>query len=931
MATFTAEPNQIIRELQVFLAGSTHSGKVRRAEVTNSALFLLKHLPVAKEAVLEFMNSLFDEAVNNRILKIELEDNATVASNVASDEHFLSEVYSMLFSFVKDNPGAWAPIICKWTLGLLGYLSSKYADRRVVPHPGNFPEVLQLWMSCHPTRTLMNLTTQSLSILIESDPDVCIDSLLEISVQHSPHFDWVVAHIGSCFPQTIISRVIACGLKDFCMHQDAQQKGNLSSEKNVPRLTSVVGILGHLAGTYGTEIQKALFELFQESFVDNPTKEQVLTVPFLLQLASLSDVLLRITTSEFVTILTPTVLNNLAKQARHWNKAAVFSSSSMLHLVLHLLLRSAEGGCQVVQSLLDIITPSKNQIPIDEKVQEATGRILDALLLDIQQLVHSGSVDIPILDSLKSHIPELCECLIEEKSTRTGWVLNLLKFLCLHGEETTSSKILGQLLQALKGEKHFSFLKTLLFHVEPHQPSILPKTVSWQLQEMKAGSLAYPLRLVKNLISLMKSKEYSPKIIETLRENIETLVTQPSLTMMEYYDAIIELLSLTAAPEEMSVSAVNKIASACVYYFFAVTGQKDLDKRKLILKRVNVCQKLLKILCQQSACQHIAIRMLLEGVLSERHCRNFGSSLVTPKSANQSNYTKEKSLLVEIGKHATDITLPQSHSSVFHAGVIGNGLRALERIELLPDSEILLNKQLFLQLIHSCCSPYKLDSTEKSVKSYKQGGMKIVALLTVELVSPDIMFNGLPWPDEDTQKVTIERDLNIKQMFCTHPVLWNLLYAIASIHPSLCYCSVLLRAIVAVVMTHWGSCQAKLASHLPEQLELTKKVIELLSLGQLLPPPLAYVGDILPHLPPFELSCVLADIWQYMHDNVPSPALFTGRDSSSGQMWRDFSREAGPETAAPKCDKKYTDRLRIIMQKNIEKFGSLYVTFFEGF
>ena len=30
-------------------------------------------------------------------------------------------------------------------------------------------------------------------------PDVCVDALLEASVKYSPHFDWVVAHIGFVF------------------------------------------------------------------------------------------------------------------------------------------------------------------------------------------------------------------------------------------------------------------------------------------------------------------------------------------------------------------------------------------------------------------------------------------------------------------------------------------------------------------------------------------------------------------------------------------------------------------------------------------------------------------------------------------------------------------------------------------------------------
>lgn len=36
----------------------------------------------------------------------------------------------------------------------------------------------------------------SVSFRVGGAPDMCVDSLLEASVKYSPHFDWVVAHIG---------------------------------------------------------------------------------------------------------------------------------------------------------------------------------------------------------------------------------------------------------------------------------------------------------------------------------------------------------------------------------------------------------------------------------------------------------------------------------------------------------------------------------------------------------------------------------------------------------------------------------------------------------------------------------------------------------------------------------------------------------------
>ena len=36
---------------------------------------------------------------------------------------------------------------------------------------------------------------------------------------------------------------------------------------------------------------------------------------------------------------------------------------------------------------------------------------------------------------------------------------------------------------------------------------------------------------------------------------------------------------------------------------------------------------------------------------------------------------------------------------------------------------------------------------------------RALALLLVELVAPDVMYNGIPWPEEDFMKVTVERSV----------------------------------------------------------------------------------------------------------------------------------------------------------------------------
>ena len=109
-----------------------------------------------------------------------------------------------------------------------------------------------------------------------------------------------------------------------------------------------------------------------------------------------------------------------------------------------------------------------------------------------------------------------------------------------------------------------------------------------------------------------------------------------------------------------------------------------------------------------------------------------------------------------------------------------------------------------------------------------------MALLLVDLVSPDVMYNGLPWPEEEFAKVTVERDLAISKKFEDHPILWKILAGLAEARPALCYCSVLLRALLAVQMFYWQTSVVHKSSQSPKRLDVTVKVLRLLSIGKAL-------------------------------------------------------------------------------------------------
>jgi len=78
---------------------------------------------------------------------------------------------------------------------------------------------------------------------------------LDTSAAHSPHFDWVLAHVGNTYPQTVVTEVLNLGLNNFS--SNPPQGGKLSS---------VAGILGHLSTTHSKEVQNAFDQLLQVRF-----------------------------------------------------------------------------------------------------------------------------------------------------------------------------------------------------------------------------------------------------------------------------------------------------------------------------------------------------------------------------------------------------------------------------------------------------------------------------------------------------------------------------------------------------------------------------------------------------------------------------------------------------------------------------------------
>lgn len=933
----------ILTELNTFIIGATQNQASNPIDLSKTAIYLLKNLPAARDAILEYFCNLFDVAVNNYIVRIEKEiATGEMPETSSKEETTVAEIHNVLCNFVSLNPQAWAPVISTWSLELLGELSTKYAGRAHVSVSAGLNEILQLWMGCRSTRTLIDITTQCLTSLMNSDSETWMNALLDTSVKHSPNFDWVVAHVGSCFPNTVITKVLSCGLKDFCQYK------SIETGSKAPKLASVVGILSHLAGSHFVDIRSALLELFCWSvrpydLHDIEKKSQKLsTVPFLLQLATMSPTLLKAMSTDIQHTLRGNIIFLLFNHVPDWCK--YFSSPKNLQeIIVNLILRTEQDGIQIINLLLNYVfltAPDVRNQQAAAIIQDTTHEILEHVLqeLDLQTRVQQN---VNLLNSFTNDLSSLHELLLNPEQLKYETAARIIMMI----GRTNSSPIVKSacyLLQNSKTDEHLAMLIRIICNQiiseknEQYDNDAFTQILKQCLLETMNKENQYLTenynseQIWLNLLTILKwekskkitllKNEIISKAIFICLEEIAVIFGADKIPI-KISHVIVEILHICFKDTNLTCSPylIYNLTNSAINYFF----QNCTEKNKSHKEKGNklICDIFEKLTIYSKAARVVALRELLERCLFKKEGLLFGADVLD----QQNEIKKQYSLLRMNHKQSTTMMLTQRHSSIFHAGIIGSGVRKPLPPNPYSSEELFTNTEFFIQAIKSCCTipqnNHDIDSLKKSPISLES--LTLVSLLLVQFVSPDVMYNGLPWPEEEFSKVTIERDLYIRRLFTKTPILWELMNLIAVYRPVLCYCSVLLRAITATLLHQWNNtgCQTNTSDSTNHKslMETTIKLMDLMAAGQLLPPPLSNMRDIIPFLKPHEIVQLLRDcVWSYMRDHIPSPALF-GCDIT-GLHWRD------PTIARP--PPLYSDTLRIIMQSNIEKLGDQYTQLF---
>ncbi|NWS65195.1 INT5 protein, partial [Chunga burmeisteri] len=202
---------------------------------------------------------------------------------------------------------------------------------------------------------------------------------------------------------------------------------------------------------------------------------------------------------------------------------------------------------------------------------------------------------------------------------------------------------------------------------------------------------------------------------------------------------------------------------AAVHQFFWVLRRQN---------PANLCYStrlLARLSAVSPAAAKAVLQQLVEGALRGGNAELFGGA--GEKTGGEENGREgnggDVSLLDINRRFTAAVNFSGSVWSVFHAGVIGRGLKPAAGTGERAPEELAHNVQTFLSLLLRCCRGTRSAEAppDPSLPEIHPEAAKAVAAALVESVCPEASGGDLVWPPEEQSRGTVERDLRICRRF----------------------------------------------------------------------------------------------------------------------------------------------------------------------
>ncbi|NWI25303.1 INT5 protein, partial [Sula dactylatra] len=201
---------------------------------------------------------------------------------------------------------------------------------------------------------------------------------------------------------------------------------------------------------------------------------------------------------------------------------------------------------------------------------------------------------------------------------------------------------------------------------------------------------------------------------------------------------------------------------AAVHQFFMVLRRQN---------PANLCYSgrlLARLSAVSPAAAKAVLQQLVEGALRGGNAELFGGAGEKSGGEESGQEGNGDVSLLDINRRFTAaVNFSGGVWSVFHAGVIGRGLKPTPGAGERAPEELAHNTQTFLSLLLRCCRGGRPGeaSPGSSNAGINPEAAKAVAAALVESVCPEAAGGELVWPPEEQARGTVERDLRICRRF----------------------------------------------------------------------------------------------------------------------------------------------------------------------
>ncbi|VBB26235.1 unnamed protein product [Acanthocheilonema viteae] len=252
-----------------------------------------------------------------------------------------------------------------------------------------------------------------------------------------------------------------------------------------------------------------------------------------------------------------------------------------------------------------------------------------------------------------------------------------------------------------------------------------------------------------------------------------------------------------------------------------------------------------------------------------------------------------------------------------HSGVIGRGAKRME-VKNVKNGNM-MRRLVFFECLQQFCSAVGSD---RNLMPY-QHVYKQLAIRLTDRVCKDGLAASFVWEEWDQAREIIPRYIAVSKRLAEIPVMWDVMLALAEVHPCLWYCCPLLKAYLAVIMIQFENCSDQKSLPRKQLTSMLDKWFLLARKGQMLPQQMAYYFELITRVSYREGFVILLDVWQYFQSVLD--AEVSAANMINAAFDRSLNSSINPIEGDPM---KFRESCRLVIQRNIAKLGFIFPLIF---